>query len=561
MDDEHGDRASGCPRRVGLAPERGHRGGAEGLDPPPPAERAGVRRDASRPGPALPLESHAAARMALARQCAAGRRVLDAQSDRKHAAPCGKQLAVDSRLRGLDGCSALLQLARSSPATAGGFYSCFLRRAWPFVSAAAHPFDSAQALAIGQALCVFASLLARSSVLAGSSLRWMTAASMAALMMLDFALHQNYVSLLGALLATILAIAALFSSRQAADAPASHGVFSSFSWRPPLPDVRDHPTRCLALLHMPCRISFPRLWCHRRQILRSRLQLRLESAHTTASGHWLLLIARWERFVRAHHERLSGVPTDSISFLAAHGLDRQADCGHEHSRRAVHSTVVFDEEHCACRILSVSGADGFPVDQEQCVFSLLQGVSSCGGHLAQLGLMGRQRRSKPAFPELSCSHQSARQLDDSVVGARRCKKEGRSRSENVVQTFCDIARLWVHALLQSLSWWMRLPHCPNKRPRVSLKMIILLMLVWSCSLATAASFTTKKIGQSTPLPGATNTITVTIQTDANLAATDSSVVTISGLTGAPNAANLALQALRMTRRICSRSARHKRGGY
>ena len=51
----------------------------------------------------------------------------------------------------------------------------------------------------------------------------------------------------------------------------------------------------------------------------------------------------------------------------------------------------------------------------------------------------------------------------------------------------------------------------------------------------------RKIGQSNPLAGGSNTITVTIQSNVNLAqATDSSVVTISGLTNAPDAASLGL---------------------
>ena len=50
----------------------------------------------------------------------------------------------------------------------------------------------------------------------------------------------------------------------------------------------------------------------------------------------------------------------------------------------------------------------------------------------------------------------------------------------------------------------------------------------------------RKIGQSSPLAGESNTITVTIQTNWYLAATDSSVVTISGLTNAPDTPSLAL---------------------
>jgi len=46
----------------------------------------------------------------------------------------------------------------------------------------------------------------------------------------------------------------------------------------------------------------------------------------------------------------------------------------------------------------------------------------------------------------------------------------------------------------------------------------------------AATFTTRNIGQSSCFPGATNTITVTMGTDVNLA--QHSTVNISGLTGA-----------------------------
>ena len=53
-------------------------------------------------------------------------------------------------------------------------------------------------------------------------------------------------------------------------------------------------------------------------------------------------------------------------------------------------------------------------------------------------------------------------------------------------------------------------------------------------------FDVRKIGQSNPLASGSNTITVTIQTNVNLAQADSSVVTITGLTGAPDSASLAL---------------------
>ena len=48
-------------------------------------------------------------------------------------------------------------------------------------------------------------------------------------------------------------------------------------------------------------------------------------------------------------------------------------------------------------------------------------------------------------------------------------------------------------------------------------------------LTVVLPFTTKAIGQSTPVAGATNTITVTMSTDQSLQAGDT--VTISGLTG------------------------------
>ena len=60
-------------------------------------------------------------------------------------------------------------------------------------------------------------------------------------------------------------------------------------------------------------------------------------------------------------------------------------------------------------------------------------------------------------------------------------------------------------------------------------------------LVVVPEFVVRKIGQSNPLAGGSNTITVTIQSNVNLAqATDSSVVTISGLTNAPDAASLGL---------------------
>jgi len=57
------------------------------------------------------------------------------------------------------------------------------------------------------------------------------------------------------------------------------------------------------------------------------------------------------------------------------------------------------------------------------------------------------------------------------------------------------------------------------------------------------TFDVRKIGQSTPLAGAANTITVTIQTSASLLGTDSSTVTILGLTNAPNNPSLPLSSV------------------
>jgi hypothetical protein len=81
------------------------------------------------------------------------------------------------------------------------------------------------------------------------------------------------------------------------------------------------------------------------------------------------------------------------------------------------------------------------------------------------------------------------------------------------------------------------PASQSKRPehkssRAFQIMILLLVSGFWCSTVRAASFTTKDIGQSNPLAGRSNTITVTIVTDANLTAADSSVVTITGLSNA-----------------------------
>jgi hypothetical protein len=69
----------------------------------------------------------------------------------------------------------------------------------------------------------------------------------------------------------------------------------------------------------------------------------------------------------------------------------------------------------------------------------------------------------------------------------------------------------------------------------SLKFMLLLML---SGTACAETFTTRSIGQSNPLAGESNTISVTLQTDVNLSR--GWVVTISGLKNAADAASLAL---------------------
>jgi hypothetical protein len=69
----------------------------------------------------------------------------------------------------------------------------------------------------------------------------------------------------------------------------------------------------------------------------------------------------------------------------------------------------------------------------------------------------------------------------------------------------------------------------------SLKFMLLLML---SGTACAETFTTRSIGQSNPLAGESNTISVTLQTDVNLSR--GWVVIISGLKNAADAASLAL---------------------
>ena len=86
---------------------------------------------------------------------------------------------------------------------------------------------------------------------------------------------------------------------------------------------------------------------------------------------------------------------------------------------------------------------------------------------------------------------------------------------------------------QSFHWRQRHGLC---RPMC----ILLFVLTLQLSQAKAATFTTKAIGQSTPVPGAINTFTITLVPDANLTATNSSVVTISGFSGAVATSSIVL---------------------
>jgi hypothetical protein len=67
--------------------------------------------------------------------------------------------------------------------------------------------------------------------------------------------------------------------------------------------------------------------------------------------------------------------------------------------------------------------------------------------------------------------------------------------------------------------------------RRTIKLFSLLGLASNITAAGAQSFTTKAIGQSNPVAGASNTITVTLVSDTALAAADGSTVTVSGLIG------------------------------
>jgi hypothetical protein len=70
---------------------------------------------------------------------------------------------------------------------------------------------------------------------------------------------------------------------------------------------------------------------------------------------------------------------------------------------------------------------------------------------------------------------------------------------------------------------------PGKRRSSRLRqMYVVLLILLLANGAEAQSFTTKSIGQSNPIAGASNTITVTLTTDTILTAAASSVVTLTG---------------------------------
>jgi hypothetical protein len=68
-------------------------------------------------------------------------------------------------------------------------------------------------------------------------------------------------------------------------------------------------------------------------------------------------------------------------------------------------------------------------------------------------------------------------------------------------------------------------------PSYKIRAVLILIMLIHCRSVSAQSFTTKAIGQSNPVAGASNTITVTLVSDTALAAADGSAVTVSGLTG------------------------------
>ena len=89
-------------------------------------------------------------------------------------------------------------------------------------------------------------------------------------------------------------------------------------------------------------------------------------------------------------------------------------------------------------------------------------------------------------------------------------------------------------------WFYRMMQSTRLRFKPSISVKIMLLLITS-GKAYAQTFTTRNIGQSNPLAGGSNTITVTITTDNSLA--QASVVTVSGLTNAADTPSLALNSV------------------
>jgi len=79
----------------------------------------------------------------------------------------------------------------------------------------------------------------------------------------------------------------------------------------------------------------------------------------------------------------------------------------------------------------------------------------------------------------------------------------------------------------SFFWQLTIPRRSGK-----LVWFIMIIAIMQPSQVECASFTKKAIGQSTPIPGATNRITVTLISDTDLLAASGSIVTISGLSTA-----------------------------
>lgn len=92
-----------------------------------------------------------------------------------------------------------------------------------------------------------------------------------------------------------------------------------------------------------------------------------------------------------------------------------------------------------------------------------------------------------------------------------------------------IAIIWTVYLVRALSGYMHQP----KRIKIShIFMMLLLMFMLCGSSVGAAVFTQETVVQDNPLSSRSKTITVTLETDSSLAATNGSVVTISGLKNA-----------------------------